>query len=284
MLNLEEAYPALIELNATDAARIGLTEAIEKSFAKEAQKSMVPLGAKVLMRPKTWPLAIWEATVGHPQVKTRLAFALHKANPTKYPAKPSEYTQPPKPPTSKTQEPYKYMPPKQGFVKPHKPMELPKVESPKAVPLPPNKYTPDQLHKMLKSKDVSQTEMAVQDIIDTRAKVEIMEKERVQTINNMLKNLKSAEKPSQANVRPRFDLGRNTYEMTVEGKRKIVKMTSKGMEEIEPFATFRGWQENVPGKDPIALYNIEGGRLNKSTVTRNTLEKEGIKIPETPPH
>ncbi|MHA1420348.1 MAG: hypothetical protein ACTSPO_15645, partial [Candidatus Heimdallarchaeaceae archaeon] len=47
MLNLEKVYPPLAELNATDAARISLTEAIEKAFAKEAQKNMLPLGAKV---------------------------------------------------------------------------------------------------------------------------------------------------------------------------------------------------------------------------------------------
>lgn len=100
MLNLEQIYPALAELNATDAARISLTEIIEKAYAREAQRNMLPLGAKVLMRPKVWPLSIWEATVGHPQVKARLAFALHKANPVKYPAKPSTYTPPVKPPKS----------------------------------------------------------------------------------------------------------------------------------------------------------------------------------------
>jgi len=191
MLNLEEVYPPLAQLNATDAARINLVEAIERTFAKEAQKSLVPLGAKILMRPKTWPLAIWEGTVGHPQVKTRLAFALHKANPVKYPAKPSSYTPPPLPPKpSKPQKPFKYTPPEQGFVQPHKPMDLPKVESPNAISLPTSKYTPDQLHKMLKSKDISQTEMAVQDIIDTRKKVEISERERIQTINDMLNKFK----------------------------------------------------------------------------------------------
>jgi len=52
-------------------------------------------------------------------------------------------------------------------------------------------------------------------------------------------------------------------------------------EEVKPTATFRGWQETAEG-DHIALYNIEGGKLDKSTVTLKTLKKEGIEVPETP--
>ena len=49
---------------------------------------------------------------------------------------------------------------------------------------------------------------------------------------------------------------------------------------MRPKAVFLGFW-NVPGKEPIALYNIEGGRLNHSTVIKATLEKEGIVIPKT---
>jgi len=38
---------------------------------------------------------------------------------------------------------------------------------------------------------------------------------------------------------------------------------------------------DVPGKEPVALYNVEGGRLNHSTVTEATLKREGIAIPKT---
>jgi len=49
---------------------------------------------------------------------------------------------------------------------------------------------------------------------------------------------------------------------------------------MSPKAVFLGlW--DVPGKEPIALYNVEGGRLNHSTVTKSTLNKEGIAIPKT---
>jgi len=45
-------------------------------------------------------------------------------------------------------------------------------------------------------------------------------------------------------------------------------------------AVFLGWWK-VQGKEPLALYNVEGGRLNHSTVTESTLNKEGIAIPKT---
>lgn len=49
---------------------------------------------------------------------------------------------------------------------------------------------------------------------------------------------------------------------------------------MRPKAVFLGlW--NVPGKEPTAIYNVEGGRLNHSTVTESTLNKEGIAIPKT---
>jgi len=190
MLNLEETYPALKELNATDAARISLHEAIERSFAQEYKGYSIPLGAKVLLHPKTWPLALWEATIGHPQIKARLAFALHKANPTVYPAKPSSYV-PPKMP--KPEQAFRYEPPTKPPVKSPQPKPLPKVESPGAVVDKPitGTYTPDQLNKMLKSKNVSEVDMAIDDIIDVRKKVQVNERERVNTINNMLKTIKN---------------------------------------------------------------------------------------------
>lgn len=45
-----------------------------------------------------------------------------------------------------------------------------------------------------------------------------------------------------------------------------------------PRATFLGWQQ-VPGKAPMPLYNVEGGRLHRSTVSPGTLEREGIPVP-----
>lgn len=50
-----------------------------------------------------------------------------------------------------------------------------------------------------------------------------------------------------------------------------------------PYAEFVGWQETgIPEKPPIALYNVFGGPLDKSTVSSETLTQEGIEIPKTP--
>ena len=193
MLNLEEMYPALKDINRTDAARIGLVEAIEKAYAKEATKNMVPLGAKILLRPKSWPLAVWEGTMGHPRVKTQLAFALHKANPAKYPAKPSAYVPPKEPTPVKPTKPLRYEPPSKPLVKGTKPdISLPRVKSPGAVTGPQieGKYTPDQVSKMLRSKNVTQQEMAIDDIIETRKNMGVIENERRSTVNKMLKTFK----------------------------------------------------------------------------------------------
>lgn len=98
MHKLEDFHPALKELNETDAARIGLIDVIERSVARQGNKDIVSLGTKVMAtHPKAWPLAIWNSTIGHPQVKARIAFALAKGNPQKYsrmiyPELPAGYT------------------------------------------------------------------------------------------------------------------------------------------------------------------------------------------------
>ena len=43
-------------------------------------------------------------------------------------------------------------------------------------------------------------------------------------------------------------------------------------------AEFIGYQSTANG-NKLALFNICGGRLDKSTVTRRTLKREGINIP-----
>jgi len=61
----------------------------------------------------------------------------------------------------------------------------------------------------------------------------------------------------------------------------ISEPVAKSAVEVKPTAVFKGWRETAKG-DHIALYNVEGGRLDKSTVTSATLKKEGIEIPKTP--
>jgi hypothetical protein len=79
MIDLESKYPALDALNQKDSARIALQQALEASLGRMGNKDVVGLGTKVLVGKETWPLAILNATIGHPQVKARLAFALSKA-------------------------------------------------------------------------------------------------------------------------------------------------------------------------------------------------------------
>jgi|GEM_PF-4670858 len=102
MKSLEKRYPELKNLNQKDMERIGLIEGLERAVGRNANNNMVGLGSKMLLsNPATWPLAFWEATIGHPQIKARIAFMLAKANPTKYskfiyPEKPIGYKPPDK--------------------------------------------------------------------------------------------------------------------------------------------------------------------------------------------
>lgn len=46
-----------------------------------------------------------------------------------------------------------------------------------------------------------------------------------------------------------------------------------------PVAVFLGWQKDLDGEPPIALYNVTGGPLDGSTVTAERLRAEGIAVP-----
>jgi len=102
MKRIEKLYPEIKNTNQTYEARRSLIEGIERFVGRDANKDMVGLGTKVLLtHPQTWPLAAWEATLGHPQIKARLAFLLAKGNPSKYskfiyPDMPAGYTPPSK--------------------------------------------------------------------------------------------------------------------------------------------------------------------------------------------
>lgn len=54
--------------------------------------------------------------------------------------------------------------------------------------------------------------------------------------------------------------------------------------EVKPTAKFLGYQDTgVEGQPPMALYNVEGGEANSSTVSADRLKELGIEVPETPP-
>lgn len=52
---------------------------------------------------------------------------------------------------------------------------------------------------------------------------------------------------------------------------------------MKPTAVFIGWQCSFKGKGkPFPLFNIIGGNLDGSTVSLETLRKEGIDVPPYP--
>jgi hypothetical protein len=79
MTKLEELNPKLAELNKSDAGYILLQEALERSLARRSNRDIIGLGTKVLLGRESWPLAAFNATVGHPQVKATMAIVLNKA-------------------------------------------------------------------------------------------------------------------------------------------------------------------------------------------------------------
>ncbi len=78
MTQLETAYPQIAALNKQDAAYINLKDIIERASARMQNNDIVGLGAKALSV-RSIPMAIFEYTVGHPMVKSQLAFALNAA-------------------------------------------------------------------------------------------------------------------------------------------------------------------------------------------------------------
>jgi hypothetical protein len=78
-LKLEEMNPQLKQLNKTEQGRILLDEALERSLARRSNRDIISLGTKVLVGRESWPLAILNATLGHPQVKATIAFMVDNA-------------------------------------------------------------------------------------------------------------------------------------------------------------------------------------------------------------
>lgn len=79
-MQLQATNPALKEVNADYAAWRLLEEAIERSLARRNNRDIVGLGTKVLLGRESIPMALFNASVGHPQVKSKIAFMLKGAN------------------------------------------------------------------------------------------------------------------------------------------------------------------------------------------------------------
>lgn len=80
MLILESLSPELKRINRNVSAYKDLEDAISRAIGREMNKDVVGLDTKVMAG--KWPLALLNATLGHPKVKTSLAFALDKARNT----------------------------------------------------------------------------------------------------------------------------------------------------------------------------------------------------------
>jgi hypothetical protein len=80
MLILESLSPELKRINRNVSAYKDLEGAISRAIGREMNKDVVGLDTKVMAG--KWPLALLNATLGHPKVKTSLAFALDKARNT----------------------------------------------------------------------------------------------------------------------------------------------------------------------------------------------------------
>jgi hypothetical protein len=78
-MQLQASNPALKELNADYASWRLLEEALAQSLARHGNRDLFSLGTKVLIGRQSWPLAIFNQTVGHPRVKARIAFMLKGA-------------------------------------------------------------------------------------------------------------------------------------------------------------------------------------------------------------
>lgn len=75
-MQLQASNPALKDANVNYAEWRLLEEAIERSLARISNRDIIGLGTKVLVGRETIPLAVLNATVGHPLVKSKIAFML----------------------------------------------------------------------------------------------------------------------------------------------------------------------------------------------------------------
>ena len=79
-LQLQATNPALKDVNADYASWRLLEEALERSLARRNNRDLIDLGTKVMIGGQSWPVAIFNQTIGHPAVKAQIAFMLKNAN------------------------------------------------------------------------------------------------------------------------------------------------------------------------------------------------------------
>jgi hypothetical protein len=78
-LKLQATNPTVKDVNADYASWRLLEEALERSLARRNNRDIIDLGTKVMVGRESLPLAIFNQTVGHPEVKAQIAFMLKKS-------------------------------------------------------------------------------------------------------------------------------------------------------------------------------------------------------------
>lgn len=77
-LQLETLDPFLKAANREYAAAANLEEALERALPRMGNRDVFNLGTKVLIGRDSWPLAVINQTIGHPAIKSRIAFLLSR--------------------------------------------------------------------------------------------------------------------------------------------------------------------------------------------------------------
>jgi len=75
-LQLETLDPFLKAANKEYGAAVNLEEALERALPRMGNRDIFNLGTKVLIGRDSWPLAILNQTLGHPAIKSKIAFLL----------------------------------------------------------------------------------------------------------------------------------------------------------------------------------------------------------------
>lgn len=203
MKQLEKTYPEIAQYNKRYGALKDLKFAIERSSSRLANKDLVDLPSKVLFL-KDPMVALFNWTIGHPEIKMQLAFALNRARKVGTANAPMF-----KSPVAPKQQPPLALPPGQGFkLRPSPPVDA----AGRPVPQPPRQletreqqvpergfvmqphqgeYIPPQKDKPLpKAPSVVDAEIVRKQLPPTKEAAATMERvaKRVESVESALKD------------------------------------------------------------------------------------------------
>jgi hypothetical protein len=96
-------------------------------------------------------------------------------------------------------------------------------------------------------------------------------------------SIKSDEDIKYDIARDKFNMGRPLPEQAAPEEKPKVDWNpfEKKVEEVKPTAEYVGTQPGFQDIPEVKLYNVKSGKLDRSTVSAETLKKEGIEVPES---